>query len=69
MNLEFCVIGGLSLITAAVTTMAVVAVWWGAGSFTALPSILPVAMAGVAGTIGLQTLFGGFLQAVFGGTE
>jgi hypothetical protein len=69
LTLEGCVIGGLSLIGAAVATMMGVAVYWGAGSFAALPSILPVALAGVTATIGLQTLFGGFLLAVIGGNE
>jgi hypothetical protein len=49
--------------------MAAVAIYWGAGSFAALQSILPVAVAGVTGTIGLQTLFGGFLLAVIGGNK
>jgi hypothetical protein len=69
LNLETCVVGGLSLIAIAVAAMAAVAAYWGAGSFVALPSILPVALAGVTGTIGLQTLFGGFLLAVIGGNE
>lgn len=68
-SLESCVIGGLSLIVASVAAMISVAVFWGAGSFAALPSILPVALAGVMGTIGLQTLFGGFLFAVIAGNE
>jgi len=55
--------------TGSMAAMAAIAVYWGAGSFAALPSILPVAVAGVAGTIGLQTLFGGFLLAVIGGNE
>jgi hypothetical protein len=63
------VIAGLSLIASSIAAMAVIAVYWGAGSFAALPSILPVAIAGVTGTIGLQTLFGGFLLAVIGGNE
>jgi hypothetical protein len=68
-SLEGCVIAGLSLIASSIAAMAVIAVYWGAGSFAALPSILPVAIAGVTGTIGLQTLFGGFLLAVIGGNE
>jgi hypothetical protein len=69
LTLESCVLGGLTLIGTSVAAMAAVAVYWGAGSFAALPSILPVAVAGVTGTIGLQTLFGGFLLAVIGGNE
>lgn len=69
LTLEGCVIGGLGLMALSVTTMIAVAVNWGAGSFAALPSILPVALASVAGAIGLQTLFGGFLFSVIGGNE
>lgn len=69
LTLEGCVIGGLLLMAIAVASMIGVAVHWGAGSFAALRSILPVALAGVAGAIGLQTLFGGFLLAVLGGNE
>lgn len=69
LSLESCVIGGLSLIAASIGSMAAIAAYWGAGSFAALPSILPVALAGVAGTIGLQTLLGGFLFAVLAGNE
>lgn len=69
LTLEGCVIGGLGLIAAAVAAMAAVAVYWGAGSFAALSSILPVALAGTTAAIGLQTLFGGFLLAVIGGNE
>jgi hypothetical protein len=69
LTLESCVIGGLGLIATSIASMVVVAAYWGAGSFAALPSILPVAVAGVTGTIGLQTLFGGFLLAVIGGNE
>ena len=68
-TLEGCVIAGLSLMGGSVAAMAAIAVYWGAGSFAALPSILPVAVAGVTGAIGLQTLFGGFLLAVIGGNE
>lgn len=69
LTLESCIVGGLSLIVGSVAGMTAIAFHWGAGSFAALPSILPVAIAGVAGTIGLQTLFGGFLLAVIGGNE
>jgi glycosyltransferase involved in cell wall biosynthesis len=69
LTLETCVIAGVSLMGSSIAAMVGIAVYWGAGSFAALPSILPVALAGVTGTIGLQTLFGGFLLAVIGGNE
>lgn len=69
LSLESCVVGGLSLIGAAVTAMMATATVWGTGSFAALPSILPIALAGVAGTMGLQILFGGFLFSVLAGND
>ena len=67
LTLESCAVAGLGLMGMSIASMAAIALHWGAGSFVALPSILPVALAGVTGTIGLQTLFGGFLLAVIGG--
>jgi hypothetical protein len=69
LTLEACVFTGIAFIAGSVATMTGITFYWGAGSFTALPSILPVALAGVTGTIGLQTLFGGFLLAVIAGNE
>lgn len=69
LSLEGFVFGGVALIAAAVAAMIGVAAFWGAGSFSALPSILPVALAGVVGTVGLQTVFGGFLFAVIVGND
>lgn len=68
-SLEACLIGGLSLIAVSLAAIVGVALHWGAGSFAALPSILPVAVGGVVGTIGLQMLFAGFLFAIIAGNE
>ncbi len=64
LNLESCVIFGLSLIGISFLGLAAVGIYWGSESFAALPSILPVSLAGLIGTIGLQTILGGFLLAV-----
>lgn len=69
LTLEGCVVGGLGLVGAAAVTMLGVAAYWGLDSFSALPTILPVALAGAAATIGFQTLFGGFLFAVIAGND
>ncbi len=69
LSLEGCVIGGLLLVGLSVLALTGVGIYWGSESFAALPSILPVTLAGVTGVIGLQTLFGGFLLAVLGGNE
>jgi hypothetical protein len=68
-TLESCLVAGLALMAVSGAAMTAIAVHWGAGSFAALPSILPVALAGLSGAFGLQTLFGGFLLAVIGGNE
>lgn len=64
LNLESCVIFGLSLIGISLLGLVAVGIYWGSESFAALPSILPVSLAGLIGTIGLQTILGGFLLAV-----
>jgi hypothetical protein len=69
LNLESSLVTALGLIVLSTLSMIGIGAWWGAGSFVALPSILPVVLAGVTGTIGLQTLFGGFLLAVIGGND
>ena len=68
-TLERCAVAGVGLVALSIVSMIGVSIYWGEGSFAALPSILPVALAGVTGTIGLQTCFGGFLLAVLAGNE
>ena len=68
-TLETCAIGGLSMILASLVALVAVGFYWEASSFSALPSILPVTLAGLLGALGLQTLFAGFLLAVLGGNE
>lgn len=68
-SLETCVFGGLGLVAASVAALTGIAITWGAGSFAALPSILPVAIAGIMGTVGLQSIFAGLLLAVIAGNK
>lgn len=68
-TLESCVIVGLGLIATSAAGLAAVGIWWSEAGFAALPSILPVTLAGITGTVGLQTVFGGFLFAVLAGNE
>jgi len=68
-SLETCVFGGIGLLAASVASLATIAINWGAGSFAALPSILPVAIAGIMGTLGLQSVFAGLLLAVIAGNK
>jgi hypothetical protein len=69
LSLEGCVLSGLGLIATSLAALAMVGYWWGRGGFVALPSILPVTLAGLIGAIGIQTLLSGFLLAVLGGNE
>jgi glycosyltransferase involved in cell wall biosynthesis len=69
LSLEGCVIAGLTLVATSLVSLTGVGIYWGGAGFTALPSVLPVALAGLTGVVGLQTLFGGFLLAVLGGNE
>lgn len=69
LTLEGCVVGGLALVSTAAVSMLGVAAHWGLDSFSAPPTILPVALAGAVATIGFQTLFGGFLCAVIAGND
>ena len=57
------------MILASLVALVAVGFYWEASSFSALPSILPVTLAGLLGALGLQTLFAGFLLAVLGGNE
>jgi hypothetical protein len=69
MTLEACLVVGFGLIALSIIALTVVVTYWGRAGFLALPSILPVALAGLTGTLGLQTLLGGFLLAVISGNE
>lgn len=68
-SLEGHVIAGLTLVAASAVGLAGVGLYWADLSFSALPSVLPVTLAGLTGVIGIQTLLGGFLLAVLGGNE
>lgn len=69
LSLDSCIVAGLVLLTVSIAGLAIIGVYWGREGFGPLPSILPVALAGLVGTIGLQTMMGGFLLAVTGGNE
>ncbi len=75
-NLEGLLIVGAVMIFAAMACFAAIGVYWSKSGFTALPSILPLVMSAILGTVGAQTIFGGFLLSIiaghradFGGTQ
>lgn len=69
LSLEGCALAGIALVALSTLALLGVAFYWGQEQFAALPSILPVALAGLGWAIGLQTILGGFLLAVLGGNE
>jgi len=68
-NLETLLVSGGLMIAAAVAGLIGTGYYWSASSFAALPSTLPVALAGTLGVIGMQNAFGAFLLAIIGGNE
>lgn len=69
LSLETCAVSGLALLALSIAGFVMIGMQWRSESFTALPSVLPVVIAGLAGSIGLQNILGGFLLAVLGGNE
>jgi hypothetical protein len=69
LNLETLLVSGGLLIACAAVGMMATGYFWSASSFAALPSTLPVALAGTLGVVGMQNVFGAFLLAIIGGNE
>lgn len=69
LSLDTCIASGLAMLVISAVALLIIGLHWGREGFLPLPSILPVTVAGLVGTIGLQTLMGGFLLAVTGGNE
>jgi glycosyltransferase involved in cell wall biosynthesis len=64
LTLENALISGVAMIMASLIAFAVIGVHWSSSGFVALPSILPLTLAAVLGTVGVQTALGGFLLAI-----
>ncbi len=67
LNLEAMLSLGLALMGISLAALAAIAWRWSAESFVSLPSVLPLVLAAVAGAVGLQNVFGGFVLAIVGG--
>jgi hypothetical protein len=67
LTLEGMLISGLAFLLAGGIGLAVIAAYWSASSFVALPSILPVVLCCCSGAIGMQNILGGFMLAIVGG--
>jgi hypothetical protein len=64
LTLESALIAGTALIAGSAGAFLAIGLGWSANGFAALPSILPLTLAAVAGVVGVQTALGGFLLAI-----
>ena len=69
LTLESALILGGSMIGLCALALSAIAVKWSIGGFVALPSVLPLTIAAVIGTTGVQTMLGGFLLAIIAGHD
>lgn len=67
LTLEACIGSGLAMIVSSLLGLATIAYGWSADGYSALPSVLPLVLAASVGTIGLQTILGGFVLAIISG--
>jgi hypothetical protein len=64
LTLENALLAGAAMVIASLTALAAIGVRWSSHGFVALPSILPLTIAAILGTVGVQTALGGFLLAI-----
>ena len=67
LTLETALLTGGGLIALSTLGFALTGWFWAKGGFVAMGSVLPVTLSAVAGTIGAQTILGGFLLAITAG--
>lgn len=67
LTLETALLAGGSLIFLSGVGFALTGWFWATSGFVALGSVLPVTLSAVIGTIGAQTILGGFLLAIIAG--
>lgn len=69
LTLEHALLVGSVLMMASLLAFGYTGWWWVASGFDAPPSVLPVTVAAAVATLGLQTIFGGFLMAIMSGHD
>ena len=69
LTLETMLVVGAALIVVSLAGFAAIGLYWSRGAFAALPNTLPLVIAALAGAVGAQTFFGGFLLAIIAGHE
>ena len=69
LTLENALMAGTLMILCSLVGLAFVGAQWSSGGYLALPSILPMTLALVLGTVGVQTALGGFLVSIIAGHD
>lgn len=69
LSLESFILSGIALIGAAALGIVTIAGYWSSIDYQPLSTVLPVVIASLLGSIGIQTLFAGFLLAVISGHQ
>ncbi|GLV23528.1 dolichol-P-glucose synthetase [Sphingobium sp. TomMM35A] len=67
LTLETALLTGSALIGLSVIGFGLTGWYWAKGGFVALGSVLPVILSAVSGSIGAQTILGGFLLSIIAG--
>jgi|GEM_PF-25051 len=67
LTFESFLLSGLALVAGSFLALAGTVMFWSAHDYHSMPTIFPIVLAGLAGTIGLQTMFGGVLLAIISG--
>jgi glycosyltransferase involved in cell wall biosynthesis len=64
LTLENALFSGAAMIFGSLIAFGAIGIDWSSHGFAALPSILPLTLAAILGTVGVQTVLGGFLLAI-----
>lgn len=67
LTLEAALVAGMGLLVLSGAGFLLTGYSWAKGGYVALPSVLPITLAAAIGTIGCQSLMGGFLLAIIAG--
>jgi hypothetical protein len=69
LSLESFILSGIALVGAALVGIITIAGYWSSIHYQPLTTVLPVVIASLLGSIGIQTVFAGFLLAVISGHQ
>lgn len=69
LSLEAFILAGIGLLAAALVGIITIAGYWSSIHYQPLSTVLPVVIVSLLGSIGIQTMFAGFLLAVISGHQ